>query len=461
MSDNNRISSAIVDDINRNPLGYESISKLLYKFSIPAIIGMTVNALYNTVDRIFIGNSSDLGAAGLGAITICFPIMIIILGIGILLAQGSSTLFAISLGEGKEEDANIILGNAVMMSVFFSILITIFGLIFIKPILQIFGASETLLPYAISYTRIILIGSAFQIIGMTLNNIIRADGKPKIAMATMFIGAIINIVLDPIFIYVLRMGMEGAAIATITSQFISAIWCLFIMTNEKERHRIRFKYMKINKRICYRTIILGTPGFMLQFVNSILVLILNSSLIKYGGDIAVSGIGIINSIQNLLLLPIVGLNQGLQPIVSFNYGAKKYGRMKKAVKLSITAAIIFTFIGFLISELMPETLIRLFNSDPELLEFTTYALRIWFMLLPIIGFQIVASNFFQAIGMPKKALILTMTKQVIILMPSIIILSRLFGINGILFSLPLSDLISSLVTSYFFFGFIRKIKTEE
>ena len=452
---NSDVSIDITNTNSDNPLGYERISKLLYKFSIPSIIGMTINALYNVVDRIFIGNSPDLGTNGLAAITICFPAMIIILSVGILLGQGGATFFAISLGKGEDEKARHILGNTLSMTIIFSAIISLIGILFLDKLLVLFGASNTIMPYADQYMKIILIGAIFQVVGMGLNNLMRSDGKPKLAMATMFIGAGINVILDPLLIYGLHMGMRGAAIATITSQFISMIWCISIFTKKSAKYRIEKKYMKINLELCKKILTLGMPGFILQLVNSSLALLLNSSILKYGGDIAVSGMGIINTIQTLLLLPVIGLNQGLQPIVSFNYGAKKYTRVKKAVLLTIIVAVIISTIGFFISRFVPHLLVAMFNRDEHLMTFTVSAIQKWFLLIPLSGFQIVASNFFQAIGKPKKALMLTMTRQVIVLMPSIIILSRMIGMNGILYSAPIADFVSSVVTAFFFFTFIK------
>lgn len=444
-----------------NPLGYEKISKLLYKFSVPAIIGMTVNALYNVVDRIFIGNSPDLGANGLAAITICFPAMIIIMSVGILLGQGGATLFSISLGKGDNETADKTLGNATSMLLILGAIITIFGSLFLDKLLILFGASETVLPFAKEYMRIIFIGTLFQVIGMGMNNFLRSDGKPKLSMATMFIGAGINIILDPILIYGFRMGMSGAAIATITSQFISMIWSIHHFLKKDAKHRIQKKYLKLDFKLCKEIISLGMPGFILQLANSSLALLLNSYLLKYGGDIGVSAMGIVNSLMTLLILPVIGLNQGLQPIVSFNYGAQRYDRVKKAVKLAIVAGVSITTIGFILSHLVPNILVSMFNREPELLKSGVHALKVWTLCLPVAGFQIIAANFFQAIGMPKRAMLLTLMRQVIALMPCIVILAPIMGIDGILFAAPIADALSAVVTAMFFFPFIKKFTNRE
>lgn len=441
-----------------NPLGYEKIPKLLYKFSVPAIIGMTVNALYNVVDRIFIGNSADLGANGLAAITISFPAMIIMMSIGILFGMGGATVFSINLGKGDIKTADKSLSNATTLLLIFGLAITIIGQLFLDNILISLGASETILPYAREYMRIIFIGTLFQVVGMGMNNFLRADGKPKLSMITMFLGAGINIVLDPIFIYGLNMGMQGAAFATIISQFISMVWGLYHFTNKKAVHRIQIKNMKIDSKLALKITSLGMPGFLVQISGSVLSMILNASLLTYGGDLAVSGMGIVNSIQTLLLLPVVGLNQGLQPIVSFNYGANKIERVKEAVILGIKAATVISTFGFLISQFIPSLLVSMFNREPALLTFGTHALRAWFMLVFIAGFQIIAANFFQAIGKPKIAMFLTLTRQVIFLIPAILVFSKLWGLNGVLYSAPFADISAATVTAVLFINFMKKFK---
>ena len=313
--------------LDNNILGYESILKLLYKFSLPAIIGMLVSAMYNVVDRIFIGNSPDLGANGLAALTICFPAMIIMMSTGILFGQGGATLFSINLGKKNYEKSDRVLGNATALLIIFGLLITIFGQVFLNKLLIWFGASPAILPHAKEYMRIILIGTVFQVVSMGMNNFLRADGKPKMSMITMLVGAGLNVILDPIFIYALRMGMSGAAIATIISQFVSMVWSIHHFLKRDALHRTQLRYMRLDRDLALEITSLGMPGFLIQLFSSILNLILNNALVIYGGDIAVSGMGIVTSIATLLGLPVIGLNQGLQPIVSFNYGAKNYERV--------------------------------------------------------------------------------------------------------------------------------------
>lgn len=443
-----------------NPLGEEKISKLLVKYSVPAIVGMMVNSLYNIVDRIFIGNSSDLGKFGLAGITIGFPIMIIMLSIGILFGVGGATLFSLKLGEGRIEEADHALGNAFSLMVIAAIIFMIAGQIFLKPLLVLFGASEIVLPYSVEYMRVIFFGSVFQILGIGMNNFIRADGNPKIAMLTMFLGAGLNTVLDPLFIFVFKMGMAGAAYATILSQFISASWVVMYFIKSKSKHKLQFKYMKLKPDIVAKITSLGIPGFALQLANSFLNAILNKNLFVYGGDIAVSGMGIINSLQTIFLMPIVGIKQGVQPIISFNYGARKFSRVKEAAKLSVLIATIIVVIGYIITRLFPEQIISIFNRDSELVKFGSYGLMAWLLFLPVVGFQIIASNYFQAIGKSRAAMFLTLTRQVIFLIPALIIFPKFWGINGLLHAAPFADFFSALITGIWFYSGIKNLEKD-
>ena len=440
-----------------NPLGEEKVYKLLLKFSIPAIVGMMVNALYNIIDRIYIGNSKELGANGLAGLTIGFPLMIILLALGILFGVGGATLFSIKLGEKKQEDAEHALGNTFILLVFFGLFAMIIGELYLKPLLIIFGASDTVLPYSMEYMRIIFFGSVFQVLSIGMNNFIRADGNPKLAMLTMFLGAGTNILLDPLFIYVFKMGMTGAALATILSQCISTVWVVSYFIGKRSKIKLKKKYLKPNFSVIVKITSLGLPGFAVQIANSLLNTVLNKTLLIYSGDLAVSGMGIINSIQTFLIMPIIGLNQGVQPIISFNYGAKKYDRVKTAEKLAIIVATIIVLVGYIITRLFPEQLIRMFNDNKELLAFGSKAIKSWFLFLPVIGFQIIASNFFQAIGRPKSAMVLTLNRQVFLLIPAIILFPRIWGMNGLLHAAAFSDSLASVVTGIWFYFGMKKL----
>ncbi|NLJ33452.1 MAG: MATE family efflux transporter [Firmicutes bacterium] len=441
-----------------NPLGEKEVAKLLLEFSLPAIVGMMVNALYNVVDRIFIGN--NVGYNGIAGITIGFPIMIILMSLGLLFGVGGATLFSLKLGEKRREEAEQALGNAFVLLVTAGIVFMILGQIFLRPLLVAFGASATVLPYSVEYMRIIFFGAVFQVVSMGLNNFIRADGNPRIAMLTMFMGAGLNTLLDPLFIIVFKMGMAGAALATIIAQCASAIWVVSYFIGPRSKNKLKGKYMKLRLPIVMRITSLGIPGFSLHLVNSLLNVVLNKNLLLYGGDIAISGMGVINSLMTILLMPVLGLRQGLQPIVSFNYGARKYERVIAAVRLAIIAATFIVIVGYTATRLFPVQMISLFNNEPELIEFGTSALLSWFLCLPLVGFQIIASSYFQCIGKSMTAMFLTLTRQVIFLIPAIIVFSRVWGINGLLHAAPFADLSSVIITGTWFYFGIKNIRQD-
>ena len=438
---------------NANPLGEKKISKLLVQFSVPAIVGMMANALYNIVDRIFIGNKADLGANGIAAITIAFPIMIILIALGVLFGIGGSTLFAIKLGQKKEKDAEKVMGNAFSLLLIAGLTFSILGQIFLTQILALFGASPEVMPYAKEYMRIIFMGASFQVMSMGMNNFIRADGNPRIAMMSMFLGAGINMILDPIFIFGFNMGMAGAAIATIISQIASSIWVVGYFFGKRSRSKLIRNNMRLQKTLVLTIISFGIPPFALQLANSLLNIVLNKSLITYGGDLGISAMGIVNSLQTLLIMPVIGINQGVLPIISFNFGARKFDRVKEAAKLGILAASALVLVGYLATRFFPVQMVSLFNREPELLKLGSFALKRWFMLTPLVGFQIIGANFFQAIGRPRSAMFLTLSRQVIFLIPAILIFPLMWGLEGILFAAPFADLISTVVTAFFlYFG---------
>lgn len=429
-------------------LGEEKVSKLLLKFSIPAIVGMLVNALYNVVDRIFIGNG--VGSLGIAGITIGFPIMLVIMAFGMLIGIGANSLISIRLGEKRKEEAERILGNAMTLLISIAVIISAIGLIFLEPLLRTFGASEAVLPYAKDYLSIILWGTVAQTIGFGMNNFIRAEGNPQIAMFTMLIGAILNTILDPIFIFVFGWGIKGAAIATVLSQVVSAVWVLYHFLGGKSTLKVYQRNLKLHMPIVVKIISLGTAPFLMQLAASLLNAIMNKSLTAYGGDIAVSGMGVVMSITMLILMPIFGINQGVQPIIGYNYGALKFDRVKKALKLAIIAATTVATIGFIATRVFPTQLVALFNREDEsLLVFGTRAIRIFLIFLPIIGFQIVSANYFQAVGKPKHASFLSLSRQVLILIPALLILPRFYGLDGVLMAGPLADLTSSIITGIF------------
>lgn len=434
-------------------LGTKKISTLLFYFSVPAILGMLINALYNVVDRIFIGNAAHVGKSGLAGLTISFPIMIILLSIGILFGIGGSTLYSIHLGREEKDQARNTLGNSLVFMIVSSLTLMIIGQIFLEPILIAFGASSEVLPYASSYMQVIFYGAIFQITSLGLNNFVRADGKPQRAMISMLIGAITNIVLDAVFIFGFGMGMEGAALATIIAQLASLLWMLSHFFNHKNPHHIRMVDLKPKLYIFVKVIGYGMPGFLLQLGNSALNLAINHSLYRYGGDNAISAMGVINSLQTFILMPVVGMNQGAKPIVSYNFGAAKYERIKLTMRYAnIVATAIATF-GWILTLFIPRQLVAIFNQDPELLALGTRAVSQWFLVLPVLGFQIMASNFFQAVGHNKTAIFLTLIRTIILRLPLVLILSGMWGLEGIFYAAPISDLVAVIITGvWYFFG---------
>ncbi|KXZ39140.1 putative efflux protein, MATE family [Alkalithermobacter thermoalcaliphilus JW-YL-7 = DSM 7308] len=441
-------------------LGEEKIGKLLLKFSIPAIVGMIVNSIYNVVDRIFIGRG--VGSLALTSITISFPIMLIIMAFGMLIGIGATSLISIRLGEQKYDQAQIILGNAFSLLVVTSITISVLGLIFVNPILTRFGASSAVLPYAREYLGIILMGSIFQSIGFGMNGFIRAEGNPKIAMYTMIIGAVANVALDPLFIFTFNMGIKGAAIATVISQAISSSWVLYYFIGGKSSLKIYTKNLKLDMRIVKEIIAIGLAPFSMQIAASVIVVILNRYLYTYGGDSAVAAMGIINSISMFILMPIFGINQGSQPIIGYNYGAKEYDRVKETLKYAILVSTIICIAGFIVIMKYPENLIMIFNNeDKDLIRIGAYGMKVVMCMLPIVGFQIVGSNYFQAVGKAKYSMFLSLSRQVLFLIPVLIIMPKFLGLEGVWLASPISDFLSFILTFIVLFIEMKKLDEEK
>jgi putative MATE family efflux protein len=430
-------------------LGEEKVSKLLIKFSIPAITGMVVNALYNVVDRIFVGQG--VGKEAIAGITIGFPMMTLMMAFGMLIGLGATSLISIRLGEHNKAEAERIVGNALTLLVGISVIISVLGLVYLDPLLKSFGASVRILPFARDYLRIILFGSVFQGIGFGMNNFIRAEGNPKMAMYTMLIGAITNTVLDPVFIYTFKMGIKGAAWATIISMGISSVWVLYYYLSGQSTLKLHWANLKPVPALIGSILAIGSAPFAMQLAASGINLTLNRLLVKYGGDIAISGMGIVTSVMMLIMMPVFGINQGSQPIIGYNYGARQFDRVRKALKLAIAAATLVTTAGFVVIQLFPHSIIQLFNRDQELVALGANALKTFLLFLPIIGFQIVGANYFQATGKPKQAMILSLSRQVLVLFPALLLLSNLFGLQGIFMAGPLADLISSLITGFWLY----------
>ncbi len=442
-------------------LGEEKISKLLMEFSIPAIIGMVVNTLYNIVDRMYIGNIKDIGGLALTGVGITMPIMTIIMAFGMLIGIGTSARISLKLGEHKREEAEKHLGNAFTLIIIASVLITIIGLVFMHKILGLFGASADTEVYAREYMQIIFFGTIFNMLSFGLNHSIRSDGSPKVAMLSMLIGAGTNIILDPIFIFVFGMGVRGAAIATVISQIVSTIWILYYFTKGKSNLKIKREYLSLDKAIVLSIFSIGVSPFSMQIAQSIVQVLANNALKTYGGDLAIGAMTIINSVAMIFMMPIFGLNQGSQPIIGYNYGAEKYKRVKQAVKSATIVATIIVSIGWIITQAAPHLLISIFNRDEQLVGIASTGMRIFLFMLPVVGAQVISSNYFQSIGKAKISMFLSLLRQVILLIPCLIILPKIFGLTGVWLAGAVADGLSSLITLIIFFMSVRKLKDKE
>ena len=443
-------------------LGTEPVGKLLLKYSVPAIIGMMVNALYNVVDRIFIGNIPNVGPMAITGLGVTMPIMTIILAFGMLVGIGATTNISIKLGQAKREEAEGIIGNSITLAIVIGLLLTIVGLVFSDQILTMFGASEGSLSYAKDYINIILVGCVFNILAMLFNNIIRGDGNPKLSAIIMAVGCGTNIILDAVLIFGLNMGIKGAAIATITSQAITAIWGLLYYLKGKSNLEFKTSTLKLNKNAVSSIFAIGAAPFAMQIATSLVQIISNNSLKVYGGDLSIGAMATVSSIMMIFLMPVFGLVQGMQPIVGFNYGAKNYDRSKKVLKLSVISATIIFVVGFLLIQIIPNVLVGMFNKDAQLMDITIKGLRKYSLGLPLIGLSIVGTNYIQSIGKAKVAMVLSLLRQVILLIPMIIILPKFLGIDGVWFAQPVSDIIAAIITSIILFKDIRsyKVNTE-
>jgi putative MATE family efflux protein len=423
----------------------EKIGKLLIDFSLPAIIGMIVMASYNIVDRIFVGRG--VGSLAISGVTITFPIIIIFIAFGMLVGVGATANVSLRLGERKIVDAEKILANAFTLSIAISIILMIIGYAFMDTFLIAFGASPDVLPYSRDYTTVLLSGTIFQSIAFTMNNIIRGEGNPKMAMKTMIIGGVFNIILNPIFIFGLHLGVKGSALATVIAQLVSAIWVMSYFFGNKSHVKFHFKYLKLEKSIVLKIFSIGMSPFSMQIAASAVTIIFMKSLAHYGGDLAIAAMGIGVSVINFILMPIFGINQGVQPIIGYNYGAKLFDRVRKVLRLATIASTLICVIGFLVVLFFSESIISIFSkNDTQLIEMGAHALRVFLFMLPVVGFQIVSAGYFQAVGKAGSAMVLTLFRQVIMLIPMILILPHFFQLEGIWLSEPVSDGVSAVLS---------------
>lgn len=444
-----------------NPLGVRPIKGLLFSFSIPAIISCLVNSVYNIVDQIFIGQG--VGYLGNAATTIAFPLMTIIMAFATLIGSGGSAYAALRLGEGRKREALLTLNNLLVIAIGLGILLAATGLIFLKPILTLFGATETTMPYAIDYTSIVLMGVPFSVISIALSNMARTDGHPRMSMYGILIGAALNTVLDPIYIFVLDWGVKGAAIATITAQFVSTVvLCYYFL--KKGNMRFTRRYMKPVGRVWYKIFSLGISSGITSLVACIMQVVMNNSLVYYGnqteitGDVALSAMGIVMKIAMILASVCIGFGIGAQPILGFNLGAKKYTRVRHTYLLAVSIATGSILIGWAVCQLAPHLVLSLFGKENQTFtDFAVRCLRIYLGGIFCAGFQIVSTNYFQATGQPLKASLLSMLRQLILLIPLLLILPLFFGLNGLLYAGPCADIGSAVIVALFILPEMRKL----
>ena len=446
----------------KTDLGSGSVGKLLFQLALPAITAQIVNVLYNMVDRMYIGHIPEIGAAALTGVGVCFPIIMIISAFAALVAMGGAPRASIMLGKGDKEAAEKILGNCTTATFISGIVLTIVFLIFGRDLLLLFGASENTIQYAVDYIRIYACGTLFVQIALGLNNFITSQGFATISMLSVVIGAVTNIILDPIFIFVFNMGVKGAALATILSQALSAFWVLKFLMGKKTILRIKKQYLKIEPKTYLPCLALGMSPFVMQSTESIISVCFNSSLLKYGGDIAVGSMTILSSIMQFSMLPLQGLTQGAQPINSFNYGARKAERVKKAFFLQLIACVVFSGLIWAIAMFVPNLFIGIFTPDPDLTAYTKWAIRIYMAVSIIFGLQIGCQQTFVAIGNAKVSLFLAVLRKIILLIPLIFLLPNFFEDKAMAVFLaePVADVIAVTTTVCMFTFQFRKTMKE-
>jgi MATE family, multidrug efflux pump len=425
-------------------LGTMSMGRLLAKLSIPATIGMMVNALYNVVDTIYIGRG--VGVLAIGGLTISFPFQMIVMAIGMTIGVGAASVISRNLGSGNREKAYMAAGTALSVSVLIGLIMMIGATIYLDNILRLFGASETLLGYARSYLSVILIGVPLISFAMTSNNLVRAEGKAMVAMISMLVGTVMNIILDPIFIFLFHMGIKGAAIATVISQGLSFLFLLYFFISGRSSLKIKISYLIPHFALFKEMLLIGLPAFIRHAGGSILAVIMNNVLIVYGGDLAIASYGVLNKIMMFILMPIFGVVQGFQPIAGYNYGAEKFDRVQNSIKLSIIVTTSMATVSFLAGILFPEFFIGLFTTDEKLISLSVNGLRKIILFIPLIGVQIIGAAFFQSVGKALPSLILGMSRQIIFLIPLVLIFPYFMGLNGVWLSFPAADIGATLVT---------------
>lgn len=431
-------------------LGTERIRKLLVQYAVPAIIAMTASSLYNMVDSIFIGHG--VGPLAISGLALTFPLMNLAAAFGSLVGVGAATLVSMRLGQRDYDTAGKVLGNVFMLNLIIGVAFSIVTLLFLDPILYFFGASEATVGYAREYMTVILLGNVITHMYLGLNSVLRASGHPRKAMYATINTVVINTVLDPLFIYGFGWGIRGAAIATVLAQVISLVWQFRILSDRRELLHFRRGIYRLHAKIVRDILAIGMSPFLMNLAACFIVILINKGLKEFGGDLSIGAYGIVNRVAFFFVMVVMGLNQGMQPIAGYNFGAQQYDRVLRVLKLTAIGATCVTTCGFLLGELMPRLAVSLFTKDAELVRLATEGMRITFVCFPIIGFQMVATNFFMSIGMAGKAIFLSLSRQLLFLLPGLVLLPPLFdqytqwnGSWGVWCAMPLSDLLASIV----------------
>ena len=437
----------------------KKINKIVWEYALPGIIGTVVTALYNVIGRIFIGQG--VGALAISGLAITFPVMNLTSSLGMLVGAGAAARISISLGKRDKLTSEKILGNSLLLTIILNAVFITLILIFLEPILRAFGASDLTLPYAYDYLKIVLLGNVFVSLTYNFNAMMRASGYPKKAMATMLIGAIFSVILTPIFLYGFDLGIQGVAWATVISMFIGMLFVMYHFIQKNSLIRLKWKYIKLNKKIILAIVSIGMSPFSMQVAASGVAVLMNTSLIRHGGDLAVGAYGIINTVLMMFLMIIMGLNQGTQPIIGYNYGAANYKRVRETLLYALKIATIITVAGALIGVIFPGVFAAAFTTDAELMSITERGIRIAVSAMPLVGFQIVSSSFFQSIGFAAKSLIQSLSRQLIFLVPGIILLPRIWGLDGLWIAMPVSDVLAFILSLLLLIYQLRQLKRME
>lgn len=439
-------------------LGTKPVGKLLMQYAIPAIIAMTASSLYNMVDSIFIGQG--VGPLAISGLAITFPLMNLSAAFGAAVGVGASTFISVKLGQKDYDTAKHILGNTMTLNLIMGLGVGLVCLLFLDPILRFFGASDQTIPYARDYMVIILLGNVITHMFFGLNAVLRAAGKPKHAMSATIFTVVLNTLLDPLFIYTFGLGIKGAAYATVLAQSLALIWQLYTFSRPKELLHFKRGTFRLQSSIIRNIIAIGLSPFSMNVCACIVVILINNSMVHYGSDLAVGAYGIANKVAFIFVMINMGVNQGMQPIAGYNYGAMRYDRLMKVVKYSIIAATAIMTTGFIIAMTIPGTCARLFTTDPTLIDLSAKGIRYIMVAFPVVGYQMVVSNFFQSIGKAKISIVLSLSRQLLILLPLLLVLPTMFGINGVWVSMPVSDTLSAFMAAWIMIVYMRKFKKQ-